>query len=345
MSSNPFADPISSNPFEDSGVVNVASNAQYTEYNHDPMDFYANPYEQGQAPIDTPDYSLASKEEAAVAITESQSKTTMKKPNLLGKKSGSNAFPGAEEEPRDGAAEDRAAELDKRERALAEREAELQRMEQKLLTQGGSVRSKNWPSRCCGIARHYLTDDIPVRYRILVWKFYALMHGTWLTLVLNAFLMIYLTFGSGDSTTGVMDVIFSMAFVFIGIPLSWMGWYKSLYKATQTQKNRTWIWFFILFTAHLGFCVFAAIAIKGSGQGGVIKFIQITKTKDKIAIILGLVVTFLFILASACSVYLLKQAHLMWTTDGHAVTLKRDLAQGMIESGLAEEAIKTTGRL
>ena len=46
----------------------------------------------------------------------------------------------------------------------------------------------------------------------------------------------------------------------LGCPLSYVLWYRPLYRAMRTDSALNFSWFFMFYLLHLGFCIFAAIA-------------------------------------------------------------------------------------
>lgn len=346
MDHNPFEAPAN-NPFEDPSVVQISSDTPvYTNDYQAPAEF-ENPYEQN--PVNTqPEYS---------AVNTNKRPAIAKNPyaSARGNDTRGGTFPGAEEEEAlsgsggggkgkggggGGANDDLAA----REAALLKREAELNEREKEVDQNGGTVSNKNWPSKCYPIAHNHISKDIPLRYRTLIRKFYVLLLVTWLTLFLNWLLLLSCFVGGINAlNTSVYDVIWSSVYLFVGPVLSWLGWYKRAYYATGAGKNGKWCFFFILFVMHLGFVVAMAISVSKTGGGGVIYTVSLVNAGSKFASALGITTMVLWLLNCIVSVLLLKRAHFMWTTDGHDKTLKRDLAQGILESGVANEVV--TGRV
>jgi len=60
----------------------------------------------------------------------------------------------------------------------------------------------------------------------------------------------------GDSKLFFLATIYAL----LGIPLSYLIWYRPLYRAMRTNSAFSFGWFFLCYLIHIGFCIIAAIA-------------------------------------------------------------------------------------
>lgn len=47
----------------------------------------------------------------------------------------------------------------------------------------------------------------------------------------------------------------------LGVPLSFWLWYKRIYVAARDEGTVGYFWFFLFFTVHIAFCIWAAIGV------------------------------------------------------------------------------------
>ena len=51
----------------------------------------------------------------------------------------------------------------------------------------------------------------------------------------------------------------AVIYVLLGVPLSFWGWYLGIYNAAKNDSSYRYVFFFIGFSLHIGFCFFLAI--------------------------------------------------------------------------------------
>ncbi|XP_021674355.1 secretory carrier-associated membrane protein 4 isoform X3 [Hevea brasiliensis] len=59
---------------------------------------------------------------------------------------------------------------------------------------------------------------------------------------------------------GVKIFLLASIYALSGIPMSYVLWYRPLYRAMRTDSALKFGWFFLFYLLHIGFCIFAAIA-------------------------------------------------------------------------------------
>ncbi|RLN08886.1 secretory carrier-associated membrane protein 5 [Panicum miliaceum] len=128
----------------------------------------------------------------------------------------------------------KAKELSQWEADLRRREADIRRREEALKSAGVPMEDKNWPP-FFPIIHHDIANEIPANAQ----KLQYLAFASWL-----------------DSKLFFLATIYGM----LGIPLSYLMWYRPLYRAMRTDSAFSFGWFFLCYLLHIGFCIFAAIA-------------------------------------------------------------------------------------
>ncbi|KAI9072271.1 hypothetical protein K1719_045775 [Acacia pycnantha] len=59
---------------------------------------------------------------------------------------------------------------------------------------------------------------------------------------------------------GVKIFFLAIIYALLGVPLSYVLWYRPLYRAMRTDSALKFGWFFLFYLLHIAFCVIAAIA-------------------------------------------------------------------------------------
>ncbi|XP_039072042.1 secretory carrier-associated membrane protein 4-like [Hibiscus syriacus] len=150
----------------------------------------------------------------------------------------------------------------KREKELATWEADLKRREKDIKRReaavsqtGVSTDNKNWPP-IFPIIHHDIANEIPVHAQRLQYLAFASWLGVVLCLVFNVIAVIVCWIQGG----GVKIFFLAVIYMLLGCPLSYVLWYRPLYRGMRTDSALNFGWFFMFYLLHLGFCIFAAIA-------------------------------------------------------------------------------------
>lgn len=147
----------------------------------------------------------------------------------------------------------RIRELDDRERVLDDRERELARREAELLASGGLKRN-NYPFPGFFVcAYHNIQDDIPddkkpavkMAHYVFIITIVALM---WNFLCATAAMFVF---------SSVMGWLMAAIYLGAGAPLAWILWYRRIYSACKHDSALGFLWFFLVFLVHIGFCIYA----------------------------------------------------------------------------------------
>ncbi|KAL6533635.1 Secretory carrier-associated membrane protein 5 [Orobanche hederae] len=138
---------------------------------------------------------------------------------------------------------------------LHRRERELKRREDNVSSAGVPVDDKNWPP-FFPIIHHDIANEIPVHAQRLQYLAFASWLGIVLCLVFNAIAITVCWIRGG----GVKIFFLAIIYALMGCPLSYVLWYRPLYRAMRTDSALKFGSFFLFYLLHIGFCIFAAIA-------------------------------------------------------------------------------------
>ncbi|WVZ12749.1 hypothetical protein V8G54_017279 [Vigna mungo] len=116
-------------------------------------------------------------------------------------------------------------------------------------------REKNWPP-LFPIIHHDIANEIPVHAQRLQYLAFASWLGIVLCLVFNVVAVIVCWIRGG----GVKIFFLAVIYALMGVPLSYVLWYRPLYRAMRTDSALKFGWFFMFYLLHIAFCIFAAIA-------------------------------------------------------------------------------------
>lgn len=145
--------------------------------------------------------------------------------------------------------------LEKREKELERRTAELKRRED-ALTKGGAVaRVKNFP-KFYPIVYHSIEDDIPDDKQQTVKMCFYCYLGLVLCLFWNWFSATACMFAIGKT----IDWLYSCIYLLTGVPGAWYLWYKRIYTACRGDAALTFMFYFVTFSVHCAFCIWASFA-------------------------------------------------------------------------------------
>ncbi|GER30295.1 secretory carrier membrane family protein [Striga asiatica] len=138
---------------------------------------------------------------------------------------------------------------------LNRREREIKRREEAVAGAGVIVDDKNWPP-FCPIIHHDIANEIPIHAQ----KLQYLAFASWLGIVFCLFFNIIAITVCWIMVDGVKIFLLAVIYALLGWPLSYVLWYRPLYRAMRTDSALKFGWFFLFYLLHLGFCIVAAIA-------------------------------------------------------------------------------------
>ncbi|XP_050213775.1 secretory carrier-associated membrane protein 4 [Mercurialis annua] len=191
---------------------------------------------------------------------------------------------------------------------LKRREKEIQRREDAVSKAGVPVDNRNWPP-FFPIIHHDIANEIPIHAQRLQYLAFATWLGIVLCLVFNVIAVLVNWIRGG----GVKIFLLASIYALSGIPMSYVLWYRPLYRAMRTDSALKFSWFFLLYLLHVGFCIFAAIAppivFHGKSLTGILPAVDVI-SDDLLVGIFYLVGFGLFCLESLLSLWVLQKVYM-----------------------------------
>lgn len=202
----------------------------------------------------------------------------------------------------------------KKEKELTNWEADLKRREKDIkrreeVVAGAAIPTddRNWPP-FFPIIHHDIANEIPVHAQKLQYLAFASWLGLVLCLVFNVVAVTVCWIKGG----GVKIFFLAIIYALLGVPLSYVLWYRPLYRAMRTDSAVKFGGFFLFYLLHLGFCIFAAIAppivFHGKSLTGILAAIDVF-SDHALAGIFYLVGFGLFCLESLLSFWVLQKVY------------------------------------
>ncbi|GAB2230258.1 hypothetical protein Droror1_Dr00014516 [Drosera rotundifolia] len=203
----------------------------------------------------------------------------------------------------------------KRERELATWEADLKRRELDIKRREDVVGraaipndDRNWPT-FFPIIHHDIANEIPVHAQRLQYLAFASWLGIVLCLVYNLVAVTVCWIRGG----GVKIFFLAVIYVILGCPLSYLLWYRPLYRGMRTDSALKFGWFFMAYALHIVFCIFAALAppvvFHGNSLAGILAAVD-GFSKHVLVGIFYLVGFALFTLEALLSVWVLQKVYM-----------------------------------
>ncbi|XP_065005556.1 secretory carrier-associated membrane protein 4 isoform X1 [Musa acuminata AAA Group] len=205
-------------------------------------------------------------------------------------------------------AKKREKELATWEENLKRREMDIKRREDALSRAGVTIEEKNWPP-FFPIIHHDIAKEIPVHAQRLQYLAFASWLGILLCLSWNVIAVIVCWIKGGGVKIFFLAIIYGL----LGCPLSYVLWYRPLYRAMRTDSALKFGWFFLFYLIHVGFCILAAIAppivFHGKSLTGILAAID-TFSDHALVGIFYLVGFGLFCLETLISLWVLQRVYM-----------------------------------
>ena len=210
------------------------------------------------------------------------------------------------------------------------------RREQALANAG----QKNWPFKFYAIAFHDIELEIPEECKRAVHHAHYAFWGLVCCLIYNfLFAATAAFFGLGDFAAWIMAILYLIT----GVPGAYYFWYARLYNATKNDSALAYAWFFIVFLAHIAFCLFAFIAPPeafGTAKyslAGAMSTSEMEKENSSIAGVYAFGAA-LWFLEFLWSVWVIRAVYAAFRGQGHTVTeaknaVAKDAAFGAAKAG------------
>ncbi|KAK9846272.1 hypothetical protein WJX81_000509 [Elliptochloris bilobata] len=151
----------------------------------------------------------------------------------------------------------RAAALDRREAELRGKEAEIKKVEDELRRTGALRPEKNWPP-CYPILHHDIAGEIPADQQGMVRSAYWAFLGFVIAITFNLIGSLVALCAMNGNDGRLTGFFLSAVYWFAGVPGAWILWYARLYNAAIKDRAFTYAWFFLMFAAHIIFCIWSA---------------------------------------------------------------------------------------
>jgi len=187
---------------------------------------------------------------------------------------------------------------------------------------------KNWPW-FYPVLYHNIEKDIPQEFRVFTRNMFRLCLATWLTIFWNWIVILVSFFGGYGA--GIMDFFWSTIYGFLGCPLAWKTWYKSLYISLKGNGSSfRWMLFMITYIIHIGFVSISALGIPNFASTGLLFMLKAFDNNTVVGIF-ALIGFFFWSVLSFFSVSLFKRSwHLFRSSDVES-EIKKDLVKSMIK--------------
>ncbi|OCT87062.1 secretory carrier-associated membrane protein 2 [Xenopus laevis] len=309
---NPFADPVDVNPFQDPSVT------QITAGNHGSVEEF-NPFTEGS--------HLTNPNQKTIPVQPAtQSQPAVLQPSV--------------DSTSQAAAMAAQTGLLQQQEELERKAAELDRKEQEMRNVNINLRQNNWPPLPpkCPIKPCFYQDisvDIPADYQRTCKMLYYLWMLHTFTLFLN--LLACLSYFTAVSTGGV-DFGLSILWFVMFTPCAFLCWYRPIYKAFRTDSSFSFFLFFIIFFCQIVIYIIQAVGIPGWGDSGWIMALTMIKSNVAVTVIMMVVASF-FTVCSVFSLVLLKRVHSMYRRTGASFQrAQEEFSQGILANRNVQNA-------
>ncbi|XP_068427531.1 secretory carrier membrane protein 2, like isoform X1 [Clinocottus analis] len=292
LDSNPFVDPVEMNPFQDASITRATSGEAYGEFNP----FSATDMDTNSgttipisaAATSQPAILQTSVEQSAQASAATGQASLLKQQEELEKK---------------------AAELERKEQELQNRSAG------RALNTG--AKENNWPplpsfSPVKPCFYQDFEEEIPEEYRRICKRMYYLWMFHSATLFLNV--LACLAYFTASSQYGV-DFGLSILWFLLFTPVSFVCWYRPVYKAFRSDSSFSFFFFFFVFFFQVAVYIIQTVGIPKWGNSGWIASISMIGTNLPVAVVMMVVAGF-FTVNAVLSVILLKMVHSKYRRTG-----------------------------
>ncbi|XP_069561706.1 secretory carrier membrane protein 2, like [Brachyistius frenatus] len=306
--SNPFADPVDVNPFQDASVTQATSRP-----NDGTGDFN---------PFSAPDMGDQSATTIPISAATSQPAILQTSVDLSAQATAAAAQVNLIKQQEE--LERKAAELDRKEQ-------ELQNRNVGRATNTGA-KENNWPPlpkffpvRPCFYQD--FEEEIPEDYRRICKRMYYLWMFHSATLFLN--LLACLAYFTADAQNGV-DFGLSILWFLLFTPVSFICWYRPVYKAFRSDSSVSFFFFFFVFFFQVAVYIIQSVGIPRWGNSGWISSISMIRTNLAVAVVMMVVAGF-FTVNAILAVILLKMIHSKYRNTGASFTkAQQEFSQGVM---------------
>lgn len=240
------------------------------------------------------------------------------------------------------------SELERRQQELEAKAAELAAREEALRQGGGDFRRQhNWPPlpSFCPIKPCFFQDinvDIRPEFQRTVQLGYHLWVAFVFTLMLNLFAAIMLL--SYNIEKSGENVSFGlMMFIFL-VPLTYVAWFRPLYKAFRSDSSFNFMVYFFVFFMQIIVVGLWSLGLPSQGPCGLYVALKHMGDSTLLALVL-FIVTAAWITYTAASALFLLRVHSIYRSSGASIAKARnEFAQGIISNQYVQQTVATAAR-
>ncbi|XP_075529143.1 secretory carrier membrane protein [Dermacentor variabilis] len=326
LDSNPFADPHAPSPFADPAVTQVTSRSQQAQSGLGLEDYnpFAEPAQPRPPTASPPQYSrpstVATPAAPAAVVQPAVMQAVTEPPPAYTAGGGQSTTIST-------------AELQKRQEELEKKAAELQAREEALRGAQFNARANNWPplpDKCC-VAPCFYQDigvDIPLEFQKIVRTVYYLWIFYVLVLVLNFLGGLAILVKEGGATHFGFSILYLVLFA----PLSFLCWFRPLYKAFRSDSSFNFMVFFFVFFVQLIVSVIYAVGIGTTGASGFVVAIDAFSKSIALGIFLTIVATGHAVNAAWSGIMLLRVHRLYRSTGASFAKAQQEFTAGVLRN-------------
>lgn len=239
------------------------------------------------------------------------------------------------------------SELERRQQELEIKAAELAAREEALRQGGDFRRQHNWPPlpSFCPIKPCFFQDinvDIRPEFQRIVQLGYHLWVAFVFTLILNLFASILLlSFGIERAGENVSFGL--MMFIFL-VPLTYVSWFRPLYKAFRSDSSFNFMVYFFVFFMQIIVVGLWSLGLPSQGPCGLYVAMKHMGTNTFLALVL-FVVTAAWMTYTTASVLFLSRVHSIYRSSGASMAKARnEFAQGIIGNQYVQQTVASAAR-
>lgn len=314
--SNPFADPVDVNPFQDASITQATKGVTENVGEFNPF----------SATV------MGTQSDTTIPVSATSSQPAILQTSV--------------EQSAQATAAAGQANLIKQQEELERKAAELERKEQELQNRAAGrapntgTKENNWPPlptffpvKPCFYQD--FEEDIPEEYRRICRRMYYLWMLHSATLFLNV--LACLAYFTADPQYGV-DFGLSILWFLLFTPVSFICWYRPIYKAFRSDSSLSFFFFFFIFFFQVSVYIIQSVGIPKWGNSGWIASISMIRSNLAVAVVMMVVAVF-FTVNAVLAVILLKMVHSKYRRTGASFTkAQQEFSHGVITNPTVQTA-------